>query len=53
LVDGELLPLQRRFHQSFSSGTTNIPLAWSNPDDVSLAKVKYEQMGQVFKTLKF
>jgi ACR3 family arsenite transporter len=51
---GYLVPSGSEFIQSFSSGTTNIPLAiglilMMYPP---LAKVKYEQMGKVFKHTK-
>lgn len=51
---GFLIPSSSGFINSFSSGTTNIPLAiglilMMYPP---LAKVKYEQMGKVFKDTK-
>lgn len=51
---GYLLPSSSTFIQSFSSGTTNIPLAiglilMMYPP---LAKVKYEKMGEVFTNTK-
>ena len=51
---GFFIPASSNFIQSFSNGTTNIPLAiglilMMYPP---LAKVKYEQMGEVFKNTK-
>ncbi|WP_256011650.1 ACR3 family arsenite efflux transporter [Desertivirga xinjiangensis] len=51
---GYFMPSSSRFINSFSSGTTNIPLAvglilMMYPP---LAKVKYENMGEVFKDTK-
>ncbi|SDF66117.1 ACR3 family arsenite efflux transporter [Mucilaginibacter sp. P25] len=54
VVTGYFIPSSSDFINSFSSGTTNIPLAiglilMMYPP---LAKVKYEQMGRVFKDIK-
>jgi len=54
VATGYLIPSSSRFINSFSSGTTNVPLAiglilMMYPP---LAKVKYEQMGKVFKDIK-
>ncbi len=54
LLIGYLVPAAPRFIQSFSSGTTNIPLAvglilMMYPP---LAKVNYESMGQVFTNVR-
>lgn len=51
---GYFIPSSSDFINSFSNGTTNIPLAvglilMMYPP---LAKVKYELMGQVFKNIK-
>lgn len=54
VATGYFIPYSSRFINSFSSGTTNIPLAiglilMMYPP---LAKVKYEKMGEVFKDSK-
>jgi ACR3 family arsenite transporter len=54
ILTGFLIPSSSGFINSFSSGTTNIPLAiglilMMYPP---LAKVKYEKMGEVFKDVK-
>ncbi|WP_316834231.1 ACR3 family arsenite efflux transporter [Pedobacter nutrimenti] len=54
VATGYLIPSSSGFINSFSSGTTNVPLAiglilMMYPP---LAKVKYEQMGKVFKDVK-
>jgi ACR3 family arsenite transporter len=54
VATGYFMPSSSAFINSFSSGTTNIPLAiglilMMYPP---LAKVKYEQMGKVFKDIK-
>ncbi|WPV00943.1 ACR3 family arsenite efflux transporter [Mucilaginibacter sp. cycad4] len=54
VITGYFIPSSSDFINSFSSGTTNIPLAiglilMMYPP---LAKVKYEQMGRVFKDVK-
>jgi ACR3 family arsenite transporter len=54
IATGYFLPASSRIINSFSSGTTNIPLAiglilMMYPP---LAKVKYEKMGEVFKDTK-
>ncbi|UOE51508.1 ACR3 family arsenite efflux transporter [Mucilaginibacter sp. SMC90] len=54
VATGYFIPSSSAFINSFSSGTTNVPLAiglilMMYPP---LAKVKYEQMGKVFKDVK-
>src|ERR1700744_1196122 len=51
---GYFIPSSATFINSFSSGTTNIPLAIGLISMMypPLAKVKYENMGEVFKNAK-